>query len=370
MRKPGAISALLFLFLAGCSSLQLDKARTAFYQGDFSAADRVLAACGDISKKDRLLCYMEKGTVLHYSASYEESTAALLSASGIMSGQDQISVSEQTSAMLVNDQVTDYKGEYSERLWVHSFLMMNFLLQYDYEAALVEAKQALEVYDSHPGSLVGDYFSRALVALCFENMGKPDDARIEYERLAKAMGGAPLSAVSIAPGKGELVLFVGQGRVPLKEAVDMVFPPSVRISIPKYTGSQSVSPLWIACDGEEVSALGISTDLGAVARASLNDRSAAYITRQGIRAGAKETIAQELGEHNELGEAVARIILFLLEEADTRSWQTLPGYLTLMRIELDAGVHDLEISSGGGASIHLNDVEISENRRVYRSVRF
>ncbi len=370
MAKHIAFGAIFILILTGCSSLPLQKARDAFYGGDLEKAGRSLEDCTDISKKDRLLCYMEDGVILHYSGAYEKSTEALLDASRFMKQQEQISASEQTSAVLINDRVTTYKGEYGERLWVHTFLMMDYLLDYDYEDALVEARQALEVYDAHPGSLTDDYFSRALIALCFENMQLPDDARIEYEKLSKAMGGGDFAAVAIPPGKGELVLFVGQGRVPHKISTDMAFPPSIRISVPRYTDSQPAPPLTFRCDDRDITPLEVSTDLGDVDRKSLNDRSAAYLTRQALRAGAKESIANEIGEHNQLGEAMARIVFFLLEEADVRSWETLPGHMTLVRIELDAGVHDLKISSGYSNPVHLEALDIPEGRRVYRSIRF
>lgn len=370
MEKRNVFSIVFLLFFLGCSGLPLQEARTAFFSGDLEKASMSLESCSDISEKDRLLCYMEKGTVLHHAGEYEESTQALLKASRLMERQDQISVSEQTAAVLINDRTTDYKGEYSERLWVHTYLMMNFLLQYDYEGALVEAKQALELYDKHPASLADAFFSRALIALCFENMNLPDDARIEYEKLAAATGGEAAAVMPISSGKGELVLFIGQGRVPNKIASDVVFPPSVRISVPRYSDSPPIPSVSIKCDDRNISASGISTNLGDVARKSLSDRSAAWLSRQALRAGAKEAIAQEIGEHDELGEAIARIILFLLEEADTRSWETLPGRLTLMRVELAAGVHTLEVSSGHSASVKLEKIKIPEGRRVYRSIRF
>ena len=217
---------------------------------------------------------------------------------------------------------------------------------------LLRQKQALEVYDAYPDSLEDDYSTRALIALCFENMNLPDDARIEYEELSKAMGGDPLRPLPIVPGKGELVLFIAQGRIPEKVSEDIVVPPSVRISIPRYASSYSASPVTINADGEAASAKEIITNLGDVARKSLNDRAAQYLTRQAIRAGAKEAIAQEIGEKSEFGEFLARVVLFLLEEADTRSWETLPGNLTLVRITLDAGHHNLEISSGNSKTFY------------------
>jgi hypothetical protein len=95
------------------------------------------------------------------------------------------------------------------------------------------------------------------------------------------------------------------------------------------------------------------TDMGEVASKSLDKRAAQYLTRQAIRAGAKEAIAQKIGNENEFAEVLARVVLFLLEEADTRSWETLPGNLALARIALDAGAHVITISSGYSNPVRL-----------------
>ncbi len=364
------ILIILFFFSAGCTTAPLKKARYDFFSGNLDQANLVLSDCDEIPKRNRLLCYMEKGVILHYMESYKESTRVLLRASQFVRDQDQISITDQSAAVMINDATTTYKGEYSERLWIHTFLMMNFLLQKRYESALVEAKQALEVYDKYPGSLEGDHFTRALIALCFENMNQPDSARIEYEKLEKAMGGKAYRPDPVSPGKGELVLFVSQGRIPEKISADVVFPPSVRISIPRYADSFSPSPVEIMAEGNNITPDIITTDMGEVARKSLNDRAAQYLTRQALRAGAKEAVAQKVGENSEIVEVMARLILFLLEEADTRSWETLPGAITMERIILDAGAHDLTISSGNTQSIRLNGIDIPEGKRVYRSVRF
>lgn len=364
------ILPVFILLIIGCTSLPLQKARIEYYSGDLARADNILEGCKGISEKDLLLCYMEKGLILHYMGAYEESTEVLLKASQLIKRQEQISISEQSASVLINDRVSSYKGEYSERLWVHTYLMINFLLQYKYESALVEAKQALEVYDKYPESLAGDHFTRALIALCFENMKLPDDARIEYERLAAEMGGGEIAPEPIEPGKGELILFIGQGRVPTKVSNNIVLPPSIRISIPQYTDTSSYMSFTVRSDGGDIDPLKISTDLGEVARKSLSDRSAQYLARQGLRAGIKEAISQEVGENNPIGELFARAILFLLEEADIRSWETLPGTLTIARIVLDPGVHNLEISSGDFQTVYLDGINIPQGRRIYRSLRF
>jgi hypothetical protein len=370
MVKFRIILPVFILFLSGCSTLPLQRARTAFYSGNLDRAEDVLEGCEGISEKDILLCQMEKGVILHYMDAYEDSTNALLKASDFINAESYVSVTDQSSAILINDRTMTYKGEYSERLWIHTYLMMNFLLRYKYEEALVEGKQALEVFDKYPESLAGDHFTRALIALCFENLNLPDDARIEYEKLAEEMGTEKIAPDPFAPGKGELVLFIGQGRIPSKVSDNNVIPPSTRISLPRYENSSPPMSVDIKSDSVILDTMQVSTDLGEVAQKSLNDRSRQYLTRQALRAGAKEAIAREVGEDSELGEIVARAVLFLTEEADTRSWETLPGSLTLVRVILDSGVHDLEISTEDWRTEYLTGIDIPEGGRVYRSLRF
>jgi uncharacterized protein len=360
----------VILLLTGCSSLPLQKARTEFYSGNLAGADNILKGCEVVSERDLLLCYMEKGLILHDMEAYEESTKALLNASQLLKSLDRISLTDESSAIVINDKVKTYSGEYSERLWVHTFLMMDYLLQYKYEDALVEARQALEVYDKYPGSLTDDHFTRALIALCFENMDLPDDARIEYDKLAEEMGIDKFTPEPVAPGKGEVVLFIGQGRAPAKVSSDVVLPPSIRISLPRYEDASPPMGVAVRSDGMALDPVKISTDLGRVARKSLDDRSAQYMTGQALRAGTKEALAEKAGGNSEVIEALARVILFLSEEADTRSWVTLPGSLTLVRVKLDSGVHDLEISSEDSKTVNLNGIEVPEGRKVYRSLRF
>ncbi len=364
------ILIILAFLLSGCTSLPLKKARMDFFSGNPAEADKTLGECSEIPERDKLLCYMEKGIILHYMGEYEASRDILLKASQFVKDQDYISVKDQSTAVMINDLTTTYKGEYSERLWIHTYLMINFLLQGRPDSALVEAKQALEVFDEYPDPLEGDLFTRALIALCFENMNQPDSARIEYEKLEKAAGSKAKRPEPVTPGKGELVLFIAQGRIPAKVSSDVVLPPSIRISVPRYEESSSYSPVDIKMNDTVINPYNVETDMGEVAKASLNDRAAQYLARQAIRAGAKEAIAQEIGKENEYVEILARVVLFLLEEADTRSWETLPGSLTLARVTLDAGTHDITISSGYSNPVRLEDVDIQPGERVYRSVRF
>ena len=368
--KSRIIITILILLCAGCTSIPLGKVRNLHYSEKPACANLILEECRGVSRKDRLLCYMEGGLILHDQEAYKDSTNVLLKASGLIQKQDIVNIKDQSSAVITNDRVMAYKGEYSEKLWVHTYLMMNFIMQNNYESALVEAKQALELYDEYPKSLKNDYFTRALIALCFENMNLPDDARIEYDKLAAAMGIDSFIPEPVTRGKGELVLFIGQGYIPTKESVETVLPPSIRISIPHYPASSPPPSVFVRSEGMTDVPVRITTDLGDVVRTSLNDRAAQYLTRQALRAGIKESIADKVGEKNELAEVLVRTLLFISEKADTRSWETLPESLTLVRLTLDSGVHDLVVSTEYSQMVDFKGIEIQEGKRIYRALRF
>lgn len=247
-----ALILSLFL-LAGCAASNLNKARENFYAGQPQKAVEILSEKG-ASRRDKLLFLMEKGVVFHLMGQYEESINEFLNASKLIEQQEVISLSRQATSLVTTEWVTEYKGEYCERLWVHTYLMMNYLLTNKYEDAPVEAKQALKIFQKHPKSLANAYFTRALIALCYDNLGEFNDAYIEYKKLAELL--PDLSQVStdlfrlsrilgfaedmeyyddylakkrLPSSEGtptaELVIFAGLGRSPVKIPQNIILPP-------------------------------------------------------------------------------------------------------------------------------------------------
>ncbi len=400
-RLYAALLIGILLIAAGCTSAPLRNARNEFYGGRPDKASEILDKAGNISHRDRLLLLMEKGLILHHQGLYRESTSVFLEASRLIEQQEIINVGRQAGSMVTTEWVTEYKGEYSERLWVHTYLMMNFLLLNNNEDALVEAKQALAVFDKHPESLSGDFFTRGLIALCFENLGLTNDAFIEYKKLAGLMDNPgpvarklyqlamelgfhedaelykkyipekDLGRVNETPD-AELVLFISRGRSPVKIPGNIVVPPSIRFSFPQYADTESSFLDRLVMDTSAGPPAGpISTDVGKVVKASFKERAAMIIAKETARAAAKEAISQQVGnKYDTSAETVLRGIFFIMEEPDTRSWQTLPARLEMIRLTLKKADQNVTISIGGEKrTISLTDEEISSGRRIYRSIR-
>lgn len=393
----------LFLLITGCASGPLTNARNAFYDHHPLEAADILSDENAAGNRDRLLLYMEKGLILHYAGEYEKSIATFLKAAELMREQDIINLGSQAASLVTNDWVTEYKGEYAERLWVHTYLMMNYLITYEYEDALVEAKLAIKAFEKYGDSIRDDYFTRALAAFCFEVLREYNGAYIEYKKLASLLPDpAPVAASLfelgmilgfskearhyqqfIPPGfnplpdrhqSGELILFAGIGRGPVKVADNLVAPPSIRISFPRYRARYSGYPqIYVRDSKGRFPATVVSTLMANPAGKSLKERGTRIMTKLAARAAFKEAIAQAVEKEDDTGliGALVRVILFISEEADTRCWETLPGRLSLIRICLPPGNYRLSVHIQGKYSeeIDLGNIRIRSGVKVYRSIR-
>lgn len=395
-----------FFVVAGCASSKLSQSVNTFYAGHPEKAAALLSSQGHFSKRDRLLFLMEKGMVFHHLGQYESSIREFRRASLLMDKQEAISIIRQTSSLITTEWITEYKGEYSERLWVHTYLMINYLLLYKYEDALVEAKQALHIFQEHPKSLKDAYFTRALIALCFDNLNEINDAYIEYKKLSKLLPNPTPVAFDLyrlatelgftdevrqykkhTPSErlalfnseplAELVLFAGLGRSPSKDPVNIVVPPSVRFSFVRYENRANESQQVVMLDAEKhLPATSITSDIGKVAGASLEERKQRILAKEAARVAAKEALAQTIGENaGDLAEVLVRGVLFVTEEPDTRSWQTLPARLTLLRIPLTPGRHNISIGIMGKRgrvikTFTFSNLNVSGGQRIYRSLRY
>ncbi len=390
---------VILISLSGCAG-RLNKAVDLYYSGDPQKALQILDKGDRFGNRSQLLFLLEKGLVLHQLGEYQESTDQLLEAARLIDQFELISVSEQTASLVTSEWLSRYKGEYSERLWAHSYLMMNYLLLGQYDDALVEAKQALERLDRNPQALTNDYFTRALIALCFANLAEDNDAYLVYRKLADDLPSPvpvaadiirhaermglidevekyqPFLPERLPEGESELVLFVANGQIPVKRPGNVFLPPSIRFAFPYYP-DETTPRTRIKVLPRRWSPLPLlSTNLGGVAQTALAARKVRIIAKETLRVVTKEAIAQSVGNKNDVAaEAIVRAALFLLEEPDTRSWQTLPGRLTLVRIPLPAGRHKLQVklqSSGSNVRqiIDLPEILLRQRQRMFHAIRF
>ena len=124
-------------------------------------------------------------------------------------------------------------------------------------------------------------------------------------------------------------------------------------------------------DGEPRAADVVATRLVDIARAALDERGASLAARQGARAVAKYNLAHSVSRQDELAGELVRLLLFVLEQADTRGWETLPATLSLAQIRLAPGEREVDVTvrTDTGEWRTRLDVEVRAGRRTFRSLR-
>jgi len=383
----------------GCaSSGPLSDARSQFFSGQPEAALATLET-ESVANRNRLLADLDRGLIAHTAGEYELSIDAFKSAARIVDELDYISIREQSTSLVTNDWVTAYKGEYSERLWIHSFQMMNFLILDKPESAAVEARQALQVLDEHGDNLKNDWYTRALIAMSFEAAGKADSAHIEYKKLlietgrdvglarrawqnAKRLGRQQdankfkdliTTSASTAKSKGELVVFVQTGSIPHKTSGQIYIDPSLYASFPVYPEiHRSDVKLLVSKDGVDHPADILSVQLVDISRSALAARGSKITAKQVLRIAAKKGVADAVSSENEVLGALFSVAFLASEIADTRSWETLPAHASLVQLPMDAGTHTVRLQVHDGSNVHeitIPDVDITPGRTSYRSYR-
>jgi len=238
-----------------------------------------------------------------------------------------------------------------------------------------------------------------LIALSFEAVGQRDSAHIEYRKLfddmqdkgviapaalhnatllgrsddAKRFAEALPVTSDLKREDGELIVFVESGAIAPKLAGDLTVSLELRLSFPYYPeGLQRDVDVDVQVDGDDWRPSVVNTQLVDVARTSLEARGRTLATKQALRTAAKYNIGQAAEEQDEVLGSIVKTVLFVLEQADTRSWETLPEQLALVRIPLTPGNHNIELSVSDGAIRHerrILDINVQPGQKIYRALR-
>jgi len=139
---------------AGCQSLRSYPERTwaarrCFEQFAFAAAADRLAP-GARSGTDRICFLLERGLALHSAGRYAESSRDFLAAADLIRHYEEkalISASDAAASLaglIINDCTQPYRGQGFEKILLHTYLALNFLLDGNLESARVEARRAYQ----------------------------------------------------------------------------------------------------------------------------------------------------------------------------------------------------------------------------------
>lgn len=200
-KKILSVLAICFLVFStsscggGSYVKQMKQSEKLFYKGKYKEAARTLLPAVNTKDKDQLLYQMECGLMLHTAGDYKTSNKVFLSAAKI-ADKISTSISKQAASLLLNETTTNYKGEDFERVLIHMYLGINFLMLDNPESARVEFKKVNNLLRSINVTGGKKYkqniMAKYLTALAFEIIADKENdendrefAYVEYKQINK-----------------------------------------------------------------------------------------------------------------------------------------------------------------------------------------
>lgn len=428
------IFLVLLPLLPGCAGYgrTVGKVRLATEAGNVAEAITTLESSSlSSAKSDRLLYLLEKGMLLQLSGDFAGSNDTFDSAETHAEQLFGISVTNELKGALINDSGTDYEGEDFERVLIHYFRALNYLKLNNLDEAMVECRKAdhfLSVVNerySFKNVYKDDPLARYLSGILYEVDGSHNDAFIAYRKAYELYRGenagiysTPLPPFLLADlvrtakksglrdemeqymkeaqcdlpplprGHGEIIVFFNNGWAPRKVKKETLVPvPSavaVKLSVPEFTG---VPPLvdhaLVMIDDKEVGRTYVIENVSSIAAKNLQDRMGRVLVKTIARIAAKQIALEATlkGIESKKGfgaAAAARVImqmgLNLTEQADIRSWTTLPYEVQLARIPLVSGEHriSLQLRQKNGELLETRDlgtIKLEPGKKEFISVR-
>ena len=332
-----------------------------------------------------------------------------------------ISISEQTGSLVINDEVKSYEGEVFEKVLLHFYKILNYLELSKIDEARVEVLQTdqrlKEVKQKRSVDMLPEEaWARYMSGIVFEDLGEWSDAMIAYRkaydaynkykgtyklnipyslkvallRLAdrqglydevkkytKEFGISQWETIAERQNKGELIIVVNSGLAPIKKrnSATVLSPTSgrlIRISLPAYVKRP------IAASGvnyqlkDQQGQLENVEIIDALAVKALEEKMPSIIARAAARQAVKYQAAKAADDKNNGLGLLVNLAGTLLEQADTRSWTTLPQAIYLARITLDPGTYNLSIKivssyDGMDKTVNFDKLKINTDKNIYHS---
>lgn len=345
-------------------------------------------------ERDRLLYLMEKGTLLHLQGTYRKSNEVFEEADRLFEDLFTRSVTAETFSFATNDTVIPYAGADYESVYLNYYKILNYLALGEISGAAVEARRIDEKLnwlsdrygDSH--SFQEDAFLRLLSGFIYEALGDANNALVAYRKSLQVfeaneeMYGVavpqliwPRLAVSARrtglldeareyvkmagdnengshSGDGIVVVIVNNGAIPRKFPVRAVFPSGhgfpVTLTVPDFAPSSfGAEKIRVSLDGKRWQETEITENLSAVARRSLEDRKGRVLGKAIARVVTKQLAARQAREEiGPLAELIAQFFALATEQADLRSWTTLPREVRTAVLAVPPGEHRVTLQLG------------------------
>jgi uncharacterized protein len=222
-------------------------------------------------------------------------------------------------------------------------------------------------------------FSHYLAGFLYEALGEPSLAAAGYRQAIELQPGIPLLEQSLAGldtrvfdrdrQRTELLVVIERGTAPARASAQVNLPIFtdagmllVPVSMPVIRPSGFVPRIdALTIEGVRAASVPTIASVDLMARRQLRDEMPWIMLRSVSRATAKGILQHQAMRRDDTGLAgvLAVIGTVLTEQADERSWRTLPAEISVARVNVSREVHRLTIESG--AQVHTFDVNVEDS---------
>ncbi|MBO9550563.1 hypothetical protein [Pseudomonas sp.] len=389
---------------------ELQQTRDQWVTGNVDAALALLESHNQDEKKD-LLYYFEKGELLRSKGDLKGSQEAWRVAdSVVLQWEEAVKLDtdkylSQFGTLLINDKLRRYEGYDYEKVMLTTQMALNLLAENDFAGARTEIRKThereaviAEVRDKeylkyeeqaeqeglkteykdlqgYPVASLDDpevvklknsyqsAFSHYLAGFVYEALGEKGLAAPGYRKAAELRPNTPLleqallklDKRSVKAGQSEVLIVVQSGLAPARASMNIPLPLTIDgnlvltpLSFPvirEDTSTTGISKLWLDDKPLDLTALNSTS---AMSRRALRDEMPGIILRTSVRAILRSAGQKKLNEKNPSAALALGIASLVAEDADTRTWRTLPNDTLVARVRLAQGKHQLTLPSGQG----------------------
>ena len=379
------------LFFCGCAS-RTDRVRSlqaAYFAGDLSSANSSATQLLEKRKPDTNVVRLDQAMIDLASGNAAQAEQTLRAVRDELDYLTQASAAEEVVSLATDDTRRAYAGEDYERLLIRIFLAVANLLHdgRDAEAYVLQAVQLQEELLRSNGESVPDFKRLAFgpwmrAALLEEKHNRYDDVRRARIQVANWQSDFRDARVDLAraesgrhsqPGHGVLYVIALTGRGPYKEEVaerptsaalliaDRILSATSEHSLPPTVAPVKVaavrrSPsgpraISVAVNGRPAGSTSTITDIGQLAVQQYEAIFPQVVARAVVRRVLKKAAVYAFKEQTGIGSDplldaavnLGGIAWEATEHADTRCWHLLPDRIQVLRLELPAARHAIQL---------------------------
>ncbi len=337
-----------------------------------------------------LLYYLDKGMLTHLAGRYAQSAAVFEKAKIKFDDLYTKSISQIAASWAVNDYAKDYNGDDHEYVLLLIFQALNYAAQGNIDEALVDVRRvdgALKLIngrykEGQKNVYKDDAFARLLSGILWQASRTPEglnDAHIAYKRALSLYQDPPqilkenikLTTAFMEQGirpsaqKANVYVIHYTGFSPVKVPQELFIPLGqgnfTKLSFPRFVNRPSLVKSSVVSalrhGSQQMQETALVQDIGGIAKEVLESHRAAVLAQAALRPlvkfAAQKTASDTLRER--YGDMPADIFNILsgfynvfTEQADLRSWQTLPNEIRLAHFQLDPGTYEFDAADLDG----------------------